>query len=376
MTGGVKTTMARNATHDKALGAYIGGAIGDAMGGPVEGFHAAKIKRLCGRITDLLPYAKPHYTRPIGRPAGSTFHAEPGGITDDTLIRGEMTRFFLDTAPPRTARKLADYFNRHVNRDYFWFPKLEPLDRIKRGEVDPEEAGQEAPQGGGAAWWAPIGILNAGNPKRAAEETRSLCRIWKAPFEQDMLACVQAALAEGMRKEATLSSMLEALLAACGPLPRKLMERGIRIGQDATDLDDLISTLYHTALMPENVVKGQDGMVESANVIKDVNAPMPPIHPCLEDTDEKYITNALAEQIPFAAAAFVFSDGKPEAIADAVMLGRDTDSIATTVGSWVGALYGELGLPRKWVEAVCTVNLPELDIRGLAEKLFLLIEPA
>ncbi len=49
--------------------------------------------------------------------------------------------------------------------------------------------------------------------------------------------------------------------------------------------------------------------------------------------------------------------------------GRDADSIATTVGSWVGALNGESGLPTDWVETVCRVNLVEIDIRKLAEDL-------
>jgi ADP-ribosylglycohydrolase len=50
-------------------------------------------------------------------------------------------------------------------------------------------------------------------------------------------------------------------------------------------------------------------------------------------------------------------------------LGRDCDSTATTVGAWVGALHGESGLPKEWVDPVCEVNTPEIDIRGLATQL-------
>jgi len=38
----------------KAHGAFIGAAIGDAMGGPVEQNHAARIKRLVGEMDSLL----------------------------------------------------------------------------------------------------------------------------------------------------------------------------------------------------------------------------------------------------------------------------------------------------------------------------------
>ena len=55
-----------------------------------------------------------------------------------------------------------------------------------------------------------------------------------------------------------------------------------------------------------------------------------------------------------------------------VMMGRDCDSTATTVGSWVGALHGESGLPPDWVETVCRVNAPEIEIQGLAEALIAL----
>jgi ADP-ribosylglycohydrolase len=43
------------------------------------------------------------------------------------------------------------------------------------------------------------------------------------------------------------------------------------------------------------------------------------------------------------------------------MLGHDADSTATMIGSWVGALHGESGLPREWVDTVCQVNIRRLQ---------------
>ena len=88
------------AFRDRAIGAYIGAAIGDAMGGPVECNHAARIKRTVGEITGLLPYAKP-YTL-IDLHPGYALRADAGAVTDDTFIRGDFTRFYLQTEPPRT----------------------------------------------------------------------------------------------------------------------------------------------------------------------------------------------------------------------------------------------------------------------------------
>jgi len=63
--------------------------------------------------------------------------------------------------------------------------------------------------------------------------------------------------------------------------------------------------------------------------------------------DEPYTGHYNHEQIPLAVAGFVFSEGHPEdSITNTVMLGRDADSTATSVGSWVGALHGESAFPR------------------------------
>ena len=66
--------------RDRGLGAYIGAAIGDAMGGPVECNHAARIKRLVGKITGLLPYERP-YTL-IDLHPGYALRPDAGAVTD------------------------------------------------------------------------------------------------------------------------------------------------------------------------------------------------------------------------------------------------------------------------------------------------------
>ena len=98
---------------------------------------------------------------------------------------------------------------------------------------------------------------------------------------------------------------------------------------------------------------------------------MPPVVNPLEDSEGAYASCFFAEQVPISIAAFVYGNGDPRiAIPVTCMIGRDADSTATTVGSWVGALHGESGLPKEWVDAVCQVNMGEIDIRGLAEELY------
>jgi hypothetical protein len=110
----------------------------------------------------------------------------------------------------------------------------------------------------------------------------------------------------------------------------------------------------------------RNGQSGSALVIKDVNAPMPLIHSPAEDTDGKSSTNSLAEQVPFADTESVFSWGELEGPTNTAMLGRDADSIATTLGSWIGVCGLSRGACR--IGRSGTVSA-EIDICGLAERL-------
>lgn len=338
---------------DRSVGAYLGAAIGDAMGGPVECNHAARIRRLHGEIAGLLPYQRPLTL--IDLQPGYALHADPGCVTDDTFIRAEMTRFFLATSPPRTPRMLADWLLANADFDHYFSEAVEVLHRIGRGELEAESAGLTVREGGGIGWWTPIGILHAGNPKEAVREARNLCRIWKGPLEEDLLAGVQAGVAEGHREDATAESVLEAVLDPCGPLATKLIERAAEIARSSENFDELVDRLYHNVLIGDAPTGADE--------------PMPPSLEPVADTDEPYAEWFFAEQVPLAVAAFVFEDGSPAAIPCACMIGRDADSVATSVGSWVGALHGESGLPSEWVEAVCRANMRELDLRSLAEQI-------
>lgn len=339
--------------HDRKIGAYLGAAVGDAMGGPVECNHAARIRRLHGRVEGLLPYEPPLTLIEIQ--PGYALRPDPGCVTDDTFIRAQFTRFFLETRPPRTPTMLAKWLLENADFDCWWPPMTESLRRIQAGEVEPEAAGREFREGGGVGWWTPLPIIHAGEPAATAGACRRLSVVWKGPLEQDLLAGAQAAVAAGMRGEADVGTMLDAVLAECGPTATELVQRGLGIAERAADFDELAGLLYEEALVGEPPVQRDD--------------PLPPPLVPLADSDEPYCTCYFAEQVPLAVAAFVFEDGAPAAVPTACSLGRDADSVATLVGSWVGALHGESGLPAEWVGTVLTANEQDLDLRDLAERI-------
>ena len=66
--------------YDRIYAAMLGGAIGDAMGGPVEGWHYERIAETYGVVDTLLPYDFPPDYH-------NHFAAAPGSATDDTRLK-------------------------------------------------------------------------------------------------------------------------------------------------------------------------------------------------------------------------------------------------------------------------------------------------
>lgn len=341
---------AKHNLRDRILGAYIGSAAGDALGGPVEGWHADMIKAVHRRVERFLPYT--------GRlHPGYALHAEPGAITDDTFIKDAFAGFVLayPNEKERTPASLATYLLANANFEFWNPPDVTPLRKIESGEMTPEQTGQWFRIGGGAAWWTCFGIVHAGNPEAAYKETERLSIVWKKPFEQNIIGATQAAVAAAVMPGATMENVTETFLQFAGPLSRKLIQRAQRIAADhAADLDAFIAAIYKECLVDQGT--------------GDLDGPLPPSH--VPTSPYRGATILWAEQIPLAFAAFIFGKGDfVNTMVACVNLGRDSDSIASTCGSLIGALVGVDGIPSDWVQAMQTVNIKEIDLLARANKL-------
>jgi ADP-ribosylglycohydrolase len=349
-----KETPAFKFYRDRAMGCWLGAAIGDAMGGPVECQHYKRIEKYYGDFKDFLPYRKPPGL--IDLHPGYALHATPGSITDDSFIRLDLARFYVNTRPPYTPRKLADYLLENADFSNWWGQAVKVLRRIEEGRVSAEESGLAHIQGGGGGWWQPVAILHAGNPVAASNEAGSLCRIWKAPLERDILSSVVAGQAEAFKRGSTIDSVVEAVIKDSGPLATKLFERAVDIAGKADTPRKLYEELYSRALVK--------------NCSTEIDGPMPEHTEPVDYADGFYTSISFAEQQPWALAYFVFGKGDPErTVLTAVKGGRDADSIATNTASWLGAMSGESVWPKKWRDTIQEVNLIEVDLRKMLDNL-------
>lgn len=340
--------------RDRAMGCWLGAAIGDAMGGPVECQHYRRTEKYYGDFQGFLSYKKPPGLIDL-RP-GYALHPTPGSITDDTFIRLDLARFYLATEPPYTARKLAEYLLKNANFANWWGQAVKVLKRIEKGELRPEDSGRHHIQGGGGGWWQPAAILHAGDPAAASKEAADLCRIWKAPLERDILSSVVAGQAEALREGSTIDSVIEAVIEDCGPLAAKLFERAVNIARKVDTPTRLYEALYNEALVKK--------------CSTETNGPMPEHLEPVDYTEGFYTSISFAEQQPWALAYFVFGEGDPKrTVLTAAKGGRDADSIATNTASWLGAMSGESVWPKKWRDTIQEANLIEVDLRKVLDDL-------
>ena len=345
---------------DKALGCFMGSAIGDSMGGPVECQHYLRIRKYAGDFHDLLSFGKPVS---VFEPPedGWAQRPDPGTITDDTYIRMDLQKFFIHTEPPYTAEKLANYLLENSTFFGWWEVPLNHLKRIKNNEFPAKDAGHFMEiQGGGGGWWQPLSIMHAGNTRKAYEVASELCSIWKTGLAKDILSAVVAGQSAAFKNGASIDSVVNTILDFSGDKARRLFERAVNIALESESADKLYENLYTLASVANSTHAGDYNSLEVA---------LPPVEQ-IKFTEEMCSSIAFAEQQPWALAYLVYGKGDPEkTLLTAVKGGRDADSIATNTAAWLGALYGLSVWPEKWINAVQRANLVDFDLMKLGEEL-------
>jgi ADP-ribosylglycohydrolase len=306
----------------KAKGCLIGLAIGDAMGdlGRSDAYRSRY-----GIVTNLYPGAK---------------------STDDTEFGLLTARALLDCGGDLTPEAVLAAWQTHIIDQGGIFdragkPLYGAVENIKRGILPPLSGIDNVQNNddGASMRVAPIGIVAAGDPARAAELARIDAEIshtrdgvWAA---QAVAAAMAVAMVDG--------STDEILDAARTYIPTdswlgRAYDRAMAICDAANSVEDAWEDL-HTALWT-------------------------PVH------------SMSAEAVPQTFALFRLTDGDfHKGMFWACNFGRDADSIAAMCGALSGALHGLDAIPARWVEQVRVASGVSLkfvmneDVIALAEAL-------
>ncbi|WP_328556078.1 MULTISPECIES: ADP-ribosylglycohydrolase family protein [unclassified Streptomyces] len=347
---------------ERITGALVGAAVGDALGGPVEGYSPEQIaERHGGRVHGVVgPWNGDDW--PTARPI-APYHKGDGHVTDDTLMTHALVRVYATVRDHLDAYSVAEHLVPDLMTTPRWIPELEaealPLQRIflaekwlvarlHYGHVDPREAGVgNIVNCGAAMYMAPVGLVNAANPAGAYAEALDIAGAHQSSYGREAAGVFAAAVAAACSPGATPDSVVAACLALAKDGTRAAVEAVCEVASRHTDFESALVPLRR-AVTPYDTV-GPDYRSPSLGARRPSR-----LHSI--------------EELPVALGMLLVSGGDfRHAVLGSVNYGRDCDSIATMAGALAGALGGEV--PHGWAKTVAESSRLDLDApaRTLAE---------
>lgn len=346
--------------EDRATGALVGAAVGDALGGPVEGRTPEEIvKRHGGRVAGIVgPF---HDDWRTARPL-APYHKGDGHVTDDTLMTHALVRVYEAVRDHLDAYDIADHLVPDLIGTPRWIPELEaealPVQRIflaekwivarlHYGHADPREAGVgNIVNCGAAMYMAPVGIVNAGNPDRAYAEALDIAGAHQSSYGREAAGVFAAAVAAAFIPDATPSSVVVQALRLAKDGTRAAIEAVCEAASSVTDPAAAPAPL-RAAVAPFDTV-GPDYRNPSLGARRPSR-----LH--------------AIEELPIALGMLLIGGGDfRSTVLGSVNYGRDCDSIATMSGALVGALRGAAAVPEEWSTEVARASRLDLQAPGAA----------
>jgi ADP-ribosylglycohydrolase len=336
---------------ERITGALVGAAVGDALGGPVEGYTPEQIvERHGGRIHGIVgPWNGDAWrtARPI-----APYHKGDGHVTDDTLMTHALVRVYATVRDHLDAYAVAEHLVPDLMTGPRWIPELEaeaiPLQRIflaekwlvarlHYGHVDPREAG--------TGNIVNCGLVNAADPAGAYAEALDIAGAHQSSYGREAAGVFAAGVAAACAPGASPDSVVAACLSLAKDGTRSAIEAVCEVAARHTDFESALIPLRE-AVTPYDTV-GPDYRSPSLAARRPSR-----LH--------------AIEELPVALGMLVVSGGDyRHAVLGSVNYGRDCDSIATMSGALAGALGREV--PPDWAKTVAESS--RLDLHAPATTL-------
>ncbi len=334
----------------KVYGCLLGGAIGDALGGPVEHWTPEQIRNTYGGNLD-------HYV-PYDRPPSHHGHfgegERIGAYTDDTRLKHLYCKaIFRAGGKPRAgdlAHVLAEAYHRAPDAMYEGFVEEYYMKAV--WGRDKVIFGGE-PTNGAIMANSPLGLITACRPDEAYQLGFDLA-FFTDGHAKTAAAMMVTAIAEAMRPQATVDGVIEAAREAHLRFARR------REGDH----------WHNTPWRYDPNLKFLDEALVIARREHDVFAIRQPLMELLE---WGHLFSESIHTLVVAFSMFVAAKGDvKQSIMSAVMYGRDKDSYASVAGALAGAFNGVDAIPPEWIQPVIDGN-PEVDMHEYALRLTELI---
>jgi ADP-ribosylglycohydrolase len=329
--------------HSRALGAFYGLALGDALGMPTQSLSREQIRARFGAITGLEDADADQPIAP-NMPAGS--------ITDDTeqaILVGELLVEGQGTIEPSVlARRLIDWEARmraKGSQDLLGPSTKRAIDMILSGHT-PEESGRYGTTNGAAMRITPVGI--AADVREPASFIRAVIQACQVTHNTSLGISSAAAVAAVVSAGINGADLGEALNVGT-----QIAQQAERHGHWVAGgrISTRISWARTLSVAPGDKALFADLLYEL-------------IGTSVASQESVVVSFALAQQVAVGAMnAF-------DALCLAASLGGDTDTIAAILGAMLGACLGMQCWPAAMIEQVKQVN--GLALQPLVEGLLTL----
>lgn len=321
-----------------------GVAMGDALGAPVEKLSAADIRTRYGRVESLA--TRWHKMDWPAEQRNNRVRGD-GIVTDDTLMTLALCDVYAETCRHLDAWDMADGMVRQIAWTPRWIPELQReamlIDRLFYPEkwifqrhqltsCDPRQGGIGNMVNCGAAMYiAPIGAVNAANPKAAYDEAIAFGSGHQESYGLEAAGVLAAAIAAAFTPNTDMDAVLEAAIAVAKDGTRAAIADICTIAREerkkGSEHADIVSR-FHEAIAVYSPM-GDDVNHTAAKAGRVTDAYQPSRLKAIEE-------------LPLALGFCLLNDGDfRSAIADGINSGRDTDSIGVMAGAILGALHGE-----------------------------------
>ena len=347
---------------DAVYGCLIGGAIGDALGAPVEGLYYTEIRERYGRVTELMPgfgNTGKYYGGSTGDRYGSAYDGPPpvvGWFSDDTTMRHYLCLAIARKGGRVTPDDYRDVLVEKLNPNRVWANERALLHKLKAG-MNPWESGRGMiPAGCATMAIAPIGIINAGNPAQAYQDGFNVAFVDQEGHNRDGAATMAAGVAAAFLPGVTVEQVLEVMREHSSYLMRRAIELTMDLAYASETVDEFAARYYATML--------------------DWSWPSPPGHRWNKD---HFFSGNTIELVPIAMAILHLCRGDVnQSMIEAASFGRDCDTTASMAGCIAGAMRGAGAIRADWIETLEKANVdffeevegdPEANFYSMARRL-------
>jgi ADP-ribosylglycohydrolase len=357
-----------NTLQSRIRGMLHGIALGDALGAPVEKLSAAQIRERYGRVNsvmtrwhkmDLAPELRNHRVR------------GDGIVTDDTLMTLALMDIYADVRRHLDAWDMADGMVRQIAWTKRWVPELQReamlIDRLfypekwifqrhQLANCDPRQGGIGNMVNCGAAMYiAPIGVVNAADPKAAYDEAIAFASGHQESYGLEAAGVMAAAVAAAFVPGTTIEKIVETVLS--------LAKDGTRAA--IAEIAELAQKLAGTGADHGAVCAAFHGVIARYSVMGDDVNHGPEKIGRMTDAYRPSRLQAI-EELPLAFGFCLLNGGDFRgSIEDGINSGRDTDSIGVMAGAVLGALHGESVIVAGDLAQIDSAN--RLDLTGSAD---------